>query len=93
MCHGVQPRIRASWDARYQTPLSQQGVLLAPALNGGQDGALYLIEPGAPELSILYQRNATLQPDLRMPPIGSSRRDEPYLTLLERWIATLPAAR
>lgn len=91
MCHGVMPRIRASWDARIETPLEQQNLLLAPSLNGGLDDALYLIEPGAPERSILYQRNATLQPDLRMPPLGSSRRDEAYLQLLERWISSLPS--
>jgi hypothetical protein len=89
MCHGVQPRIRASWDARYETPLEQQRVVRTPSINGGELDALYLIEPGAPERSILYQRNATLQPDLRMPPLGSNRRDEAYLQLLERWILSL----
>ncbi len=92
LCHGVQTTIRATWDARHETPLEQQRVLLAPALNGAEDGAEYLIEPGAPERSVLYQRNATLQADLRMPPLGSNRRDEVYLELLERWISSLPAA-
>jgi hypothetical protein len=89
MCHGVQTSIRANWDARYQTPLAQQGLILADSLNGGQDGAVHLIEPGAAELSILYQRNATLSPDQRMPPLGTNRRDEAYLELLQRWISSL----
>lgn len=34
-------------------------------------------------------RNATLASDQRMPPLGTNRRDEAYLELLERWITSL----
>jgi hypothetical protein len=88
-CHGVRTSIRANWDARYQTPLEQ---LLESSLNGGPEGAAHLIEPGDPERSILYQRNATLLSDQRMPPLGSNRPDEAYLELLERWIESLAPA-
>jgi hypothetical protein len=89
MCHGVQGSLRAEWDARYRTPLAAQGVVSATALNGGRDGAIHLIEPGFPERSIMYQRNATLVSGQRMPPIASNRRDEAYLSVLERWIVSL----
>lgn len=67
-------------------------MLLTTSLNGGREGAVHLIEPGAPECSILYQRNATLLSDQRMPPLGSDRPDEAYLELLERWIESLTSA-
>jgi uncharacterized repeat protein (TIGR03806 family) len=92
MCHGVQSSLRAEWDARYRTPLAEQGVLWGTALNGGRDGAVHLIEPGFPERSIMYQRNATLLSGQRMPPLASNRRDEAYLRVLERWIVSLAEA-
>ena len=64
-------------------------MVLADSLNRGQDGAVHLIEPGAGKLSLLYQRNATLASDQRMPPLGTNQRDEAYLELLERWIESL----
>jgi uncharacterized repeat protein (TIGR03806 family) len=89
LCHGVQTSIRAQWDARYETPLERRGLIAQTAINGGEDDATWLIEPGHPERSILYQRNATLAGDRRMPPLGSQRRDEAYLDVLARWITSL----
>lgn len=89
MCHGVQEHIRASWDARYATPLERRGLVSEPALNGGEGDATLLIDPGHPERSILYQRDASLVPDQRMPPLASHRRDEVYLDVLGRWITSL----
>jgi hypothetical protein len=90
MCHGVEKRIRASWDARYETPIEARHLVSEPAINGGDDGATLLIEPGAPERSILYQRDASLLSGKRMPPLATHRRDEAYLEVLERWIESLP---
>ena len=92
MCHGVQDSIRARWDARYETPMAERGLISAPAINGGDDGASWLIEPGAPERSILYQRDASLVSGQRMPPLASHRRDELYLDTLKRWITSLAPA-
>ncbi|HWO08416.1 MAG TPA: PQQ-dependent sugar dehydrogenase, partial [Polyangiaceae bacterium] len=89
MCHGVLRDIRANWDARYSTPLAEQGVINGVSLYGASDGSTLLIQPGAPRRSIIYQRGATREEGLRMPPLGSERPDEAYLNLLERWISTL----
>jgi uncharacterized repeat protein (TIGR03806 family) len=89
MCHGVEDRIRASWDARYATPIAARRLVSEPAINGGEDGATLLVEPGAPERSILYQRDASLVSGQRMPPLASHRRDELYLEVLARWIESL----
>lgn len=89
MCHGVRTNIRAEWDARYETPLAQQGVVGGVALNPAEDGATLLVEPGNAAQSILYQRSATLG-GRRMPPLGTHRLDEQYLDVLQRWIEALP---
>jgi hypothetical protein len=89
MCHGVQDEIRANWDARYETPLEQRGLISRAALNGGEGDSTLLIDPGHPDRSVLYLRNASLSPDQRMPPLASHRRDEVYLDVLERWISSL----
>jgi hypothetical protein len=89
MCHGVRSSIRANWDARYQTPLDQQEVVWAESLNGGPADEAFLIEPGDPGRSILYQRSASLISGVRMPPLASHRQDEAYLELLSAWIISL----
>lgn len=89
MCHGVEDRIRASWDARYATPIDERRLISEPAINGGLDGATSLIEPGDAARSILYQRDASLVTGQRMPPLASHRRDEAYLQVLARWIDSL----
>jgi len=89
MCHGVLRDIRANWDARYRTPLAEQGVIGGISLFGAADGSTLLIEPGVPQRSILYQRSATRVEGLRMPPLGSERPDDAYSKLLERWISSL----
>jgi len=89
MCHGVQDRIRASWDARYGTPMAERRLVSEPSINGGEDGATLLVVPGQPQQSVLYQRDASLVPDVRMPPLASHRRDEAYLEVLARWIESL----
>jgi glucose/arabinose dehydrogenase len=89
MCHGLLRDIRARWDARYATPLADQGVVNGISLYGAGDGSTLLVEPGAPQRSILYQRSATRLEGVRMPPLGSERPDDAYLQVLERWIGTL----
>lgn len=89
MCHGVEDRIRANWDARYATPMADRRLVSELAINGGDDGATRLIEPGDAAHSILYQRDASLVTGQRMPPLASHRRDELYLQVLERWIDSL----
>jgi uncharacterized repeat protein (TIGR03806 family) len=88
MCHhGHSPL--SSWDARYETPLSEQGVLMAePHAPRGDD--VRLVVPGDPLRSLIYLR-ASAQPGMRMPPLLRSRVDALYLAVLERWILGLPA--
>jgi uncharacterized repeat protein (TIGR03806 family) len=89
MCHGVAAGIQAHWDARYETPLSDQGVIwVAPSGATGLPGD-FLIAPGHVENSLLYRRSSSTSPGYRMPPLGRSSADPKYVQTLERWIQEL----
>jgi uncharacterized repeat protein (TIGR03806 family) len=88
MCHGVKHEIRAYWDARYSTPLLDQGVLWAAPYSGDvQDEAV--IWPGEPTRSVLFSRSSTIDPNRKMPPLGRNRVDERYVEVLRAWIESL----
>jgi uncharacterized repeat protein (TIGR03806 family) len=88
MCHGVQ-ELRAQWDARYTTPLDEQGLIDEHAATEDAEDA-WLITPGKPLSSILYQRSASVDPERRMPPLGRTTMDAEYVELLREWIDALP---
>ncbi len=93
-CHGPQG-IASRWDARFETPLSAQGVI-SGELSGQRDyltdyglTAPLVVDPGDPGNSILFIRDKSINPDDRMPPIGRSLEDEVYIDVLEEWINSL----
>lgn len=49
-----------------------------------------VVVPGDAPASLLLQRMATRAPRTRMPPLGTERPDADSLTLVERWITSLP---
>jgi uncharacterized repeat protein (TIGR03806 family) len=90
MCHGVLSDIRADWDARFATPLAEQGVIngeLQGSAQGIEDAAV--VVPGDPDRSLLFLRDSDADPNRRMPPLGSRVPDDQYLALLEAWILSL----
>jgi uncharacterized repeat protein (TIGR03806 family) len=88
MCHGDTDISKAAWDARFSTPLDEQGVVDALPV-GSAPGDQRIVAPGAPELSELYLRDQTTDPNRRMPPLGRSRTDRAYVALLKEWIEGL----
>jgi uncharacterized repeat protein (TIGR03806 family) len=80
-----------SWDARFSTPLDEQGVLLAPPRSGAAADDVRLIVPGDAERSLIYLRSQSEAPDQRMPPLLRNRVDARYVELLREWIESLPA--
>lgn len=80
-----------SWDARFSTPLDQQGVLLAAPHSPAAADDLRLIVPGDAERSLIYLRSQSEQPGMRMPPLLRNRVDARYVELLRQWIDSLPA--
>lgn len=87
MCHAGADGSVAGWDARFSTPVDQQGLSHEPARSWPE--ASRLIEPGDPEHSLIYLRGGTTEPGRRMPPLGRNRVDELYLDLLASWITSL----
>lgn len=90
MCHDGNAVAR-SWNARYEVPLEEQGVLMAAPRSGPGPDDLRLIYPGDPERSLLYRRVNSDSPGLRMPPLLRNRVDGAYAELLRTWILSLPA--
>lgn len=88
-CHA--PGIaNADWDARSSTPLIQQGIVNG-RLRVPRAGLTYIIKPGVPAESLLYLRLASLDPALKMPPVGRHTVDEAGLKLIKTWIESLPS--
>lgn len=79
----------ADFDARFVTPLAEQGLIGAPArINLGIDSAKQ-VAPNDPWRSMVLARLATLEPT-KMPPLAHERLDPEGLALLREWIASLP---
>jgi len=78
----------AYFDARYDTPLAQQGLIDGPVLiNEGIDHAR-MIAPNDRWRSILYMRANTLE-GFKMPPLARQTVDQAGMTLLRQWIESL----
>jgi mono/diheme cytochrome c family protein len=93
MCHGSNPKIRAAWDARYATPLEEQGVILGKVVSRAANKDAHIITPGSPKDSIMLDRGTTAEVRLgAMPPLSRRRVDSEYVALLERWILSLAAS-
>jgi hypothetical protein len=74
MCHRTVTSIRATWDARFQTPLEEQGVLLDVLSGEAQHPTgSPVVAPGSGERSAMWQRAPSADQALRMPPLGHQR--------------------
>jgi uncharacterized repeat protein (TIGR03806 family) len=87
MCHSGAEGNVPGWDARYTTPLAEQGLDQAPRKLGAS--ASHLITPGSPDDSFIFLRGDTTDVDLRMPPLGRNRIDDAYVASLSEWITSL----
>jgi hypothetical protein len=76
------------WDARFLTPMEQQGLDQSPR-GGNANLPSLLIDPGNPEDSYIFVRSDTVERPLRMPPIGRNRIDAVYVDVLQQWIESL----
>lgn len=85
-CHRPGGPSRGLFDARWTTPLREQGLLFGALMAGnlGIDNARVLV-PGSPEKSMLYQRMKR-HDAFRMPPVSVHDVPSPVLPLMEAWI-------
>ncbi len=76
----------AGWDARFETPLADQGILNGEARNNlGIEGAK-LVAPGDLANSLLHTRMASTTATEQMPPISRNVPDTVALDVLAEWI-------
>lgn len=87
MCHAGTAGSVPGWDARFATPLEEQGLGAAP--QAANSPASQLIMPGAPDQSLISLRGDTTELGVRMPPLGRNRVDRAYVDVLTRWINSL----
>jgi uncharacterized repeat protein (TIGR03806 family) len=88
-CHGTDEAVRANWDARYATPLAEQGIIDGELVDEAEAQGASVVTPGDLERSMMYQRGAATEAGVAMPPIGRKTADERYLALLRTWIESL----
>lgn len=89
-CHRPGGEALGRWDARYETPVLETGLLNGHVVRDEGQADRRLIIPGDVELSEIYQRISD-GGTRRMPPVGSHVLDEEGVDLIKRWITeTLP---
>ena len=76
------------WDEPVGTAL---GIGKRPVAAGrGAGDALFVIDPGHPERSIMVHRMDSVEPGVAMPELGRSVHDPVGVALVSAWIAALP---
>jgi uncharacterized repeat protein (TIGR03806 family) len=88
-CHRPGNTLRATFDARFDTPLAEQGMVGAATVSDSL-GVLNprVIAPGDVAHSMLYQR-IQRSDNYQMPPLARNRRDDEALAVLAAWIRSL----
>lgn len=89
-CHRPETGNRGTFDARLSVPFESQGFLYGTVnddlgIPGGK-----VVVPQDLSTSLLYQRMATVIPDVAMPPLAKNREDQIAVQLMENWISMLP---
>jgi uncharacterized repeat protein (TIGR03806 family) len=81
--------IRATFDARFETPLEEQGMIGAMLQKDFGNVGAKIVLPRKIAKSMLVQR--MLDAEHRMPPLGTAVRDMAAIAALCEWIDSLPA--
>lgn len=88
-CHGA-TAIPSAWNGRIDVPLPQQGLIRGPVLSHRPGDGVFVIAPGDPAKSELFQRVSENVIGKRMPPLSADRVDTAFVTVLRDWIGQLP---
>ncbi len=80
-----------SFDARYETPLTNQSLIYGVLSKGnlGYDNA-YIVVPDDVWRSVLYDRIDSLDTSIKMPPLDRNVIDTNAVAVLAAWINSLP---
>jgi uncharacterized repeat protein (TIGR03806 family) len=87
-CHRPRGTV-AYFDARYDTPLAQQGLIAGRVLIDERIDNSRVIAPNDIWRSILYMRTDTTEA-FKMPPLARNEIDAQGMKLLRQWIESLP---
>ncbi len=88
-CHLEAGGGNAQFNAEFETPLDKMKLLGAKPIHQTFDlPEAQLIAPGRPEGSVLLHRMGLRGPG-QMPPLATTRTDDPALHLMREWIRTL----
>lgn len=80
--------LTGAFDARFSTPLWQQGLIDNPTISFNSESGSLIVNPQDPDGSELWLRDASLGNN-KMPPLAKNVLDESYLSVLEEWIKNL----
>jgi glucose/arabinose dehydrogenase/regulation of enolase protein 1 (concanavalin A-like superfamily) len=81
--------VNALWDARFDTPINQQGLLYGPVVNNLGDPLARVVFPGSEQHSVLYQRVSVAGGGIQMPPLAKNMVDEKGVEVIRAWLSSL----
>ena len=81
--------VPALFDARFDTPLENQGLLNGAVVNALGIAGAKVIAPGFTNKSILFQRDNSVG-NIQMPPLAKNVVDTNAMIVIAAWIAGLP---
>lgn len=91
-CHRPGGEALGHWDARFETPLLESGLIDGALVRDEGDVDERVVVPGNLDHSELFERISTSS-SKRMPPVGSHVLDDQGIELVRQWIASLDASR
>jgi uncharacterized repeat protein (TIGR03806 family) len=80
---------RANFDARFETPLSAQGIVAAIPTDSLNIADARIIAPSSPAQSVMHLRMNSLT-SIKMPPLAKNMVDAEAVAILTQWINSLP---
>jgi uncharacterized repeat protein (TIGR03806 family) len=89
-CHRAGGSVNALFDARFDTPLANQGIINGAVLNNLGISGARVVFPSNPASSVLYLRDNTVA-GIKMPPLAKNTIDADAMIVLEQWINSLVA--
>ncbi|MBK1818001.1 PQQ-dependent sugar dehydrogenase [Luteolibacter yonseiensis] len=81
--------VHAFWDARFDTPLAQQGIIYGNLANNLGDPRARVVMPQDVTHSVLHRRMNTIGGGIQMPPLAKNVIDRAGVELLAEWINSL----
>lgn len=92
-CHRPNGVQAAFFDARFDTPILQQGLINGSVANPLGISGAHVVTPQSPSQSILHMRDSILGNN-QMPPLAKNVVDTNYISVLTQWInELLPVAQ